>query len=69
MIAPLTLAYVVLVQRAMDVRVILRMGTRYLMAKAFIFMLQVVLIAIGIWRLLLPVLHKKEPEASDFQVF
>ena len=35
MIAPLTLAYVVLVQRAMDVRVILRMGTRYLMAKAF----------------------------------
>jgi sigma-B regulation protein RsbU (phosphoserine phosphatase) len=66
MIAPLTLAYVVLVQRAMDVRVILRMGTRYLMAKAFIVVLQFVLIAIGIWRLLLPVLHKKEPEASDF---
>ena len=44
MIAPLTLAYVVLVQRAMDVRVILRMGTRYVMAKAFILVLQFVLI-------------------------
>ena len=66
MIAPLTLAYVVLVQRAMDVRVILRMGTRYLMAKAFLLVLQIVLIAIGIWRLLLPILHKKDLEASDF---
>ena len=66
MVAPLSLAYVVLVQRAMDVRVILRMGTRYLMAKAFFFVLQVVLIAVAMWRLLLPVLHKKQPEASDF---
>lgn len=65
MIAPLTLAYVVLVQRAMDVRVILRMGTRYLLAKAFLFTLQVVLIAVAIWRLLLPVLRKKQAEPSD----
>jgi phosphoserine phosphatase RsbU/P len=65
MVAPLTLAYVVLVQRAMDVRVILRMGTRYLMAKAFLFILQVVLVTIAIWRLLLPALSKKQLEASD----
>jgi len=65
MIAPLTLAYVVLVQRAMDVRVILRMGTRYLLAKAFLFALQVVLITIAIWRLLLPAFRKKQPEPSD----
>ena len=65
MIAPLTLAYVVLVQRAMDVRVILRMGTRYVLAKAFLFVLQVVLIAVAIWRLLLPVLRKKQAEPSD----
>ena len=65
MIAPLTLAYVVLVQRAMDVRVILRAGTRYLLAKAFLFILQVVLIAIAMWRLVLPALHKQEPQASD----
>ena len=65
MIAPLTLAYVVLVQRAMDVRVILRMGTRYVLARAFLFVLQVVLITIAIWRLLLPALRKKQPEPSD----
>ena len=65
MIAPLTLAYVVLVQRAMDVRVILRMGTRYVLAKAFLFVLQFVLIAIAIWRLLLPAFRKKQPESSD----
>jgi len=65
MIAPLTLAYVVLVQRAMDVRVILRMGTRYLLAKAFLFVLQVVVIVAAIWRLLLPALRKQELELQD----
>jgi sigma-B regulation protein RsbU (phosphoserine phosphatase) len=65
MIAPFTLGYVVLVQRAMDVRVILRMGTRYLLAKAFLFALQVVFIGVATWRLLLPALHKQEPQASD----
>jgi hypothetical protein len=34
MLAPLTLAYVVVVQRALDVRVLLRIGTRYALAKA-----------------------------------
>jgi sigma-B regulation protein RsbU (phosphoserine phosphatase) len=28
---PLTLAYVLIVQRAMDVRILLRMGTKYLL--------------------------------------
>ncbi len=65
MIAPLTLAYVVLVQRAMDVRMILRSGTRYVMAKAFLVVLQFALIAIATWRLLLPALHKRQPQASD----
>ncbi len=65
MIAPLTLAYVVLVQRAMDVRVILRMGTRYLLAKAFLFVLQAILVAAVIWRLLLPALHKRQIETQD----
>jgi phosphoserine phosphatase RsbU/P len=65
MVAPLTLAYVVLVQRAMDVRVILRTGTRYLLAKAFLAVLQFVLITVAGLRLLLPALHKKEPDASD----
>jgi phosphoserine phosphatase RsbU/P len=65
MIAPFTLAYVVLVQRAMDVRVILRAGTRYVMAKAFLFALQVALVAVAVWLLVIPVLHKQQPGATD----
>ena len=65
MIAPFTLAYVVLVQRAMDVRMIVRAGTRYVMAKAFLLVLQLALIAVAVWLLLFPALHKQEPGASD----
>jgi sigma-B regulation protein RsbU (phosphoserine phosphatase) len=65
MVAPLSLAYVVLVQRAMDVRVILRAGTRYLLAKAFLVVVQFVLILVAGLRLLLPALHKKEPTNAD----
>ena len=65
MIAPFTLAYVMLAQRAVDVRVILRMGTRYVLAKAFLWILQASLVAVATWRLLLPILHKKQPEATD----
>jgi sigma-B regulation protein RsbU (phosphoserine phosphatase) len=64
-IAPFTLAYVVLVQRAMDVRMILRAGTRYLMAKAVLMVVQVALIGFATWRLLLPAVHKQQPGVSD----
>lgn len=65
MIAPFTLAYVVLVQRAMDVRMILRAGTRYVMARAFLLVLQVVFVGLATWWLLFPALHKEEPGASE----
>jgi phosphoserine phosphatase RsbU/P len=65
MVAPLTLAYVVLVQRALDLRVLLRMGTRYALAKASLFVLQVVLLTLIGVKLMLPALHKKEPQPSD----
>ena len=38
---PLTLAYVLIVQRAMDVRILLRIGTKYLLAKASIVGLEI----------------------------
>jgi phosphoserine phosphatase RsbU/P len=65
MVAPLTLAYVVLVQRALDVRVLVRMGTRYALAKASIWVLQVALLTVIGVKLMLPALHKKEPQPSD----
>ncbi|MFT4113485.1 PP2C family protein-serine/threonine phosphatase [Silvibacterium sp.] len=65
MVAPFTLAYVVLVQRAMDVRVILRAGTRYLLAKAFLLVLRIVLISLAVTWLLVPVFYKKQPQPAD----
>ena len=65
MVAPLTLAYVVLVQRALDVRVLVRMGTRYALAKASLWILQVALLSVIGMKLLLPALHKQQPQPFD----
>jgi sigma-B regulation protein RsbU (phosphoserine phosphatase) len=64
MAAPFTLAYVVLVQRAMDVRVIMRTGARYAMAKAVLLAVQWVLVGIAVWLLLIPALHNRQPGTS-----
>jgi phosphoserine phosphatase RsbU/P len=66
MVAPLTLAYVVLVQRALDVRVLLRMGTRYALARVSLWVLQVALLTVIGLRLLRPVIHSQQPQPSDF---
>jgi sigma-B regulation protein RsbU (phosphoserine phosphatase) len=65
MLAPLTLAYVVVVQRAMDVRVLLRTGTRYALARASLWVLQIALLAVIGFRLFLPMIQRREPQASD----
>ncbi|HEV2463706.1 MAG TPA: SpoIIE family protein phosphatase [Acidobacteriaceae bacterium] len=64
MAAPLSLAYVVLVQRAMDVHVIVRMGARYAMARAVLMAVQAALILIAVWLLIFPALHQRQPGAS-----
>jgi sigma-B regulation protein RsbU (phosphoserine phosphatase) len=65
LIAPFTLAYVVLVQRAMDVRILIRMGARYALAKATLWVVQFVLVAVVAVQLLLPIFSKKQPQLSD----
>jgi sigma-B regulation protein RsbU (phosphoserine phosphatase) len=65
MFAPLTLAYVVLVQRAMDVSILIRQGTRYAVAKATLWGVQVLLIAVITWHLILPLLSGKPIAAND----
>jgi sigma-B regulation protein RsbU (phosphoserine phosphatase) len=65
MIAPLTLAYVVVVQRALDVRVLLRMGTRYALAKATLWVIQIALLVIVGVRLFLPMIERRVPQPSD----
>ena len=63
--APFSLVYVALVQRAMDVRILLRMGARYALAKATLWAVQYVLLAVVAVELLLPVLGKKQTQLSD----
>lgn len=43
---PLSLAYVVIVQRAMDVRILLRMGTKYALARGTLVVLRAVLVIV-----------------------
>ncbi len=63
--APFSLVYVALVQRAMDVRILLRMGARYALAKATLWAVQYILLAVVAIELLLPVLGKKQTQLSD----
>ena len=65
MLAPLTLAYVVLVQRAMDVRILLRTGTKYALARATLWVVQIVLIVVVALRLLVPLLTQNQVTSSE----
>jgi sigma-B regulation protein RsbU (phosphoserine phosphatase) len=60
LLAPLALAYVVLVQRAMDVSILVRQGTKYALAKATLLVIQFVLAAVVTYRFLLPLLTEKQ---------
>ncbi len=62
---PLTLAYIVVVQRAMDVRILLRMGTKYLLAKATIVGLEIAIGGTVIFGFLVPMMQKKEHPALN----
>lgn len=63
---PITLAYVVVVQRAMDVRILLRLGTQYALARSTLWFLQFVLIAAITYRIA-RLVH--EPEISQKDIF
>jgi phosphoserine phosphatase RsbU/P len=63
---PLTLAYVLIVQRAMDVRILLRMGTKYLLARATVLTLEVALVAFLVLRLIVPMIERKEHPIINF---
>ncbi len=62
---PLTLAYVLVVQRAMDVSILLRMGTKYLLARATVVALEIALGAAVIFGFLVPMLQRKEHQTFD----
>ena len=65
-IFPLTLAYVLIVQRAMDVRILLRMGTKYLLARATVLTAEIALVAFLILRFIVPMMQRKEHPFLNF---
>lgn len=65
MAAPLTFAYVVVVERAMDVRVLLRIGTKYLLARTFFWVLQFGIVGAVVLHLLPHLAEKRQPEMND----
>jgi sigma-B regulation protein RsbU (phosphoserine phosphatase) len=64
-LCPLSLAYVVVAQRAMDLRILLRLGTRYMFAKATLLALELGLVTLLAVRLVVPVISKGKPQFSD----
>ncbi|MHB8303004.1 MAG: PP2C family protein-serine/threonine phosphatase [Acidobacteriaceae bacterium] len=64
---PATLAYVVVVQRAMDVRILLRQGTKYAFARGTLWFLQFVFIAAIAYRLA-RLLHEPRVSRKDVLV-
>lgn len=61
---PLTLAYVVVVQRAMDIRILLRMGTKYLLAKATLVVIQVGFVLILVFGLMIPTIQRHSHKSA-----
>ena len=58
--APLSFAYVVVVQRALDVRLLLRMGTKYALARYTLLVAEFAFVAFIIYRFVLPLIRHKE---------
>ncbi len=64
LLAPLSLAYVVLVQRAMDVRILVRQGTKYAVARATLWFVQAGIITVATVTLLLPLLSGEKKHTT-----
>jgi sigma-B regulation protein RsbU (phosphoserine phosphatase) len=63
---PLTLGYVLVVQRAMDVRILLRMGTKYLLARATFLIVEIAIVAFVILRFIFPMMQRNEHPLLNF---
>ena len=63
---PLTLAYVLVVQRAMGIRILLRIGTQYLLARATITIAEILLVAFLFLRFVLPMMRREEHPLLNF---
>ena len=58
--APFSFAYVVVVQRALDVRLLLRMGTKYALARYTLLVAEIAVVAFILIRFVVPLVRHKE---------
>ncbi len=65
---PLTLAYVVVVQRAMNLRILLRTGTKYLLAKATLIVLQIAFVALLVFRVIVPAIERHQRDSGMYSL-
>lgn len=66
--APFSFAYVVVVQRALDVRILLRMGTKYALARATLLVAEFAFVGFVIFHFVLPLIRHKENLAVGIPV-
>ncbi len=62
---PLTLAYVLIVQRAMDLHVLLRMGTKYVLAQATLNILLILIAGLLVLRFIVPMIEQKQHQTVN----
>ncbi|MBV9222928.1 MAG: SpoIIE family protein phosphatase [Acidobacteriaceae bacterium] len=62
---PLSLAYVIIVQRALDVRILLRIGTKYALARTTLLIIEFVLAIVLIYYFIVPVFGREHKHVWD----
>ena len=65
LIFPSTLAYVIIVQRALDVRILLRIGTKYALARTTLLIIEVALAIVLIYYFVVPVFGREHKDVWD----
>jgi sigma-B regulation protein RsbU (phosphoserine phosphatase) len=63
LVFPLSLAYVVVVERAMDLPALIRVGTGYILARGTVFLIEVLVAAILLFRFVIPFLQAEHDYA------
>jgi sigma-B regulation protein RsbU (phosphoserine phosphatase) len=68
LVFPLTLAYVVIVQRAMDVRILVRMGTKYAAAKTTLVVIELCVALVILVYFISPAIHATHHGTLDYTI-
>ena len=68
LVFPLSLAYVIIVQRALDIRILLRIGTKYALAKTTLLVTEVALAIILIFYFIIPVFGREHKSIWDLLI-